>query len=188
MCFKTMNILTDLSSKKKYDVVFFNSSLHHLPNVRFFLKESIVPVLNDNGLVIIFEYTGPNRLQFPSYQINAINDLLKQIPESYRRRYKTNKVKHRVSGPGIIRMILADPSECIDSASIIPSLHELFEVVEEKKIGDNLMMLLLKDIAHHFCNELPQTKMILQMAFKKEEEYLFQNKADFVFGVYSKKG
>lgn len=170
-----------------YDVIFFHSSLHHFPRVYHFLQQKILPVLAPGGLLIVFEYTGPNRLQFPDVQIKAINKLLQTIPPAWRTRYKTKQLKNTVSGPGLIRMILADPSECVDAAAILPALHELCEVVEEKPVGDNLLMLLLKDIAHHFQQPDATQRAILQRLFNEEDQYLQQHKADFLFGVYRKK-
>jgi len=50
-------------------------------------------------------------------------------------------------------MFLVDPSEAVDSESILPSLHENFKVLEEKKIGGDILLILLKDIAHNFLDE-----------------------------------
>lgn len=170
----------------QYDIVFFHSSLHHFPNIYRFLEQRIIPVLKENGLIIIFEFTGPNRLQFPREQLQTINQLLRRLPTLLRRRYKSNLVKNKVSGPGFIRMLIADPSECADSASILPSLHALLTIVEEKPIGDNLLMLLLKDIAHHFTDGSPTVITWLEWLFQQEDKYLQSHPADFVFGVYKK--
>ncbi len=170
-----------------YEVVFFHSSLHHFPQVRRFLEQRILPVLQPGGLVVIFEFTGPNRLQFPAEQIRTINTLLRQLPPHLRRRYKSDRLKNSVSGPGWLRMLMADPSECADSAAILPALHALLEVVEEKPVGDNLLMLLLKDIAHHFVEDPEEDSNWLEWLFQEEDAYLLSQPADFVFGVYKKK-
>jgi hypothetical protein len=83
-------------------------------------------------------------------------------------------------------MILADPSECVDSESIIPALHRHFEVVEERPYGGNLLMLALKDIAHHFVDTNPKSDRVLQRLFAMEDAYLENHKSDFIYGVYRK--
>jgi SAM-dependent methyltransferase len=169
-----------------FDIVFFHSSLHHIPHVHQFLSNRILPLLNDEGLIIVNEYAGADRLQYPSQQLKAINGLLKMIPASKRIRYKRKAVKNKVTGPGLWRMILADPSECVDSSSILPALHQLMDTIEEKPMGGNLLMLLFKDIAHHFTGEDAETKALLDVLFKAEDTYLLKNQSDFMFGVYKK--
>ena len=50
-------------------------------------------------------------------------------------------------------MRLKDPSEAVESDAIIPTIHNLFDVVEERKLGGTLVNLVLDDIAHHFGSE-----------------------------------
>ncbi len=133
-----------------FDIVLFNSSLHHFANVERLLEEQVKKWLKNSGVVIINEYVGPNRLQLPRHQIKAINEALKLIPDEYKKRFKTNSLKKKFYGSGLIRMIIADPSECIDSANILPALHAKFRTVVEKPYGGNILMHVLKDISHHF--------------------------------------
>lgn len=172
--------------KEYYDIVFFHSSLHHFDNMTHFVATTIKNSLKPNGLLVINEYVGPTRLQFPKSQILKINEALKLIPKTYRTRYKSNLLKKRFYGSGIIRMIIADPSECIDSAMILPAIHANFKTVVEKPYGGNILMNALKDISHHFADlDAPKTE-VLESLFAFEDEYLKTNPSDFVFGVYEK--
>lgn len=168
-----------------YDCILFNSSLHHFKNVDALLSNKIKPSMKPGALIIINEFVGPTRLQFPKHQINAINDSIKTIPIEYRQRYKSKLTKSSYSGSGILRMILADPSECIDSAAIMPALHRHFKTVIEKPYGGNLLMNVLKDIAHHFIELDSNKQAVLDKLIQQEEAYLKNNPSDFVFGVYS---
>ena len=64
--------------------------------------------------------------------------------------FKSKFHKNKYRGVGLIRMILADPSECIDSSSIMPSIHKNYKTIVEKPYGGNLLMSALRDISHHF--------------------------------------
>lgn len=169
-----------------FDMVLFNSSLHHFKDVDTLLKEYIKPCMKDDGYLIINEYVGPTRLQFPKHQLVAINESLRMIPTPFRKRFKTNKIKSRFYGSGILRMIMADPSECIDSASIIPAIHQQFKTTLEKPYGGNILMNSLKDISHHFLELDDEKKEILEKLFLFEDQYLLEYKSDFVFGIYQK--
>ncbi len=169
-----------------FDIIHFHQSLHHFKNMDRFIP-FIKRFLKKDGFLIIFEYTGPDRFQFPKEQIEKINQLLVEIPDNYKRKYATNTVKKRVYAPGMLRMILSDPSEAVDSSQILPAIHEYFETIEEKKLGGNLLMLLFKDIAYHYIHpEDSIATSILEKVFKEEDEYLKDHPSDFVFGIYKK--
>ena len=84
-------------------------------------------------------------------------------------------------------MIVADPSECVDSFSIIPAIHERFDIVEEKFYGNNILQSALKDISHHFVELNPIKVKVLHEIFELEDELLKNHPSDFVFGIYQLK-
>lgn len=172
--------------KGYFDIVFFHASLHHFDNINDFVAKTIKNSLKLDGLLIINEYVGATRLQFPKHQIAKINEALNIIPKEYRTRYKSNLLKSKFHGSGIIRMILADPSECVDSASILPAIHSNFHTIIEKPYGGNILMNVLKDISHHFIDLDSSKNQILYKLFSLEDEYLTENTSDFIFGIYQK--
>ncbi|WP_034259885.1 class I SAM-dependent methyltransferase [Altibacter lentus] len=174
-------------AEEYFDIVLFNASLHHFEQVEKLLTSQVNKTLKPNGYVVINEYVGPDRLQYPKYQIKAINNALKSIDPEYRKRFKTRFPKNRYYGSGVWRMIMADPSECVDSAGILPALHAHFITCEEKGYGGNILMSVLKDISHHFVTPTVEQEAMLQRLFDLEDTYLTSHDSDFVFGVYQKK-
>jgi len=172
--------------KDFFDIVFFHQSLHHFNNINFFIGNKIKECLKKDGLLVVNEYVGANRLQYPKFQIKKMNEALKLIPKKYRFRYKSNLLKNKIYGPGIVRMIIADPSECIDSESILPTIHSNFHTIIEKPYGGNILMGVLKDISHNFLEMDYEKEKILEDLFVFEDEYLIDNSSDFVFGIYRK--
>jgi ubiquinone/menaquinone biosynthesis C-methylase UbiE len=169
-----------------YDLVYFRASLHHFKNIDDLLSNSIKQSLKKNGFLIIDEYVGPNRLQFPKHQIQAINQALKLIPKKYRKRYKLNFYKNTVSGSGVIRMRIADPSECVESANILPTIHTNYRTIFEADYGGNILMTALKDISHNFIDLTKEKEKVLDKLFVFEDDYLKTHPSDFVFGIYQK--
>lgn len=169
-----------------FDVVFFHASLHHFKNIEEFLKTKVKPILKSNGYLIINEYVGANRLQYPKHQIKAINDCLKLIPKKFKKRFKLSLYKNKYYGSGVIRMIIADPSECVDSEKIMPTIHDLFTPVYERDFGGNILIPALKDLGHHFVTIDDEKEKILEQLFKFEDAYLKEHKSDYVFGIYKK--
>lgn len=166
-----------------FDSIHFYGSLHHFKPINLVL-EKVKKALKKDGYLIIHEYVGPNRFQFEKVQIRLINKLLQTIPKQLRTKYITNRVKQKIYAPGLVRMILADPSEAADSASIRPTLNDLFISVKEVELGGNILQLLFKDIAHHFSEATDMKMDILNAVFEAENEYINNGKSDFIFGIY----
>lgn len=173
--------------KKYYDIVYFRASLHHFKNIETLIGKLVKNTLKNNGYLIIDEYVGPNRIQYSKQQLNEINQALKLIPKKYRMRYKLNLYKNKVYGSGIIRMKIADPSECIESENILPTIHTNYDTIYEANYGGNILMTTLKDIAHHFIDLNEEKTLILNKLFNFEDEYLNKYPSDFVFGIYKPK-
>lgn len=173
--------------KGSYDIILFNSSLHHFNNIYTFLELKVLPLLKKGGLLVLFEYVGPKRLQWTTNQLKTANRILKQLPDKYKTRANGRAIKKRIYRPGVLRMLLVDPSEAVDSASIIPSVHQLFKVIEEKNLGWDILQILLKDISHNFLVENMETEKILVDLIMQEENYMLETaRSDAVFGIYEK--
>jgi len=185
--FECANIYDHLKKGVQYDIIFFHQSLHHFDTINEFISDTICNALSPNGKLIINEFVGSTRLQFPKKQIKAINEALKIVPKTYRKRFKTNLYKNKFYGSGIIRMIQADPSECIDSKNIMPSIYKHFDTIVERPYGGNILMNVLKDISHHFVEIDNKKESVLKELFEFEDNYLKSNSSDFIFGVYQKK-
>jgi len=178
---------THIFEHSTYDVILFNSSLHHFKDIHNILQTKVLPLLKDGGYLLIFEYVGPKRLQWTKQQLEFANKLLTDLPLKYKIRFNSKSIKRRIYRPGLFRMLLVDPSEAIDSDSIIPSIHNHFKIIEERKIGWDISHLLFKDIAHNFLNNDKETQKLLSYLFEKEDEYLsMTGGSDAVFGVYQK--
>lgn len=180
--FKSVNF-----EKESYDVIFFDSSLHHFTDVKTTLEKDVKPLLKESGKVIVFEYCGPNRLQYTSAQLQKANEILKSLPQNYKLLYDNKSYKKRVYRPGLLRMFLIDPSEAPDALSIPNSLNATFHKLEEQKLGWNILHILLKGISHNFINSKPETKELLLKLFEEEDEFVLkENHSDAIFGVYQK--
>jgi len=146
------------------DVIIFEDSLHHLAPMRMILGRC-AQWLERGGYLFVNEYTGPRQFQYSTRQIEAANALLALLPERLRVGYARKTIKRSVNRPSRLRMRLLDPSEAVQSDLIVPTIHELFDLVEERKLGGTLVNLVLDDIAHNFRDE-PEW---LQLLFSVED-------------------
>lgn len=178
---------TSAFEPNSYDLILFNSSLHHFNGIDQLIKSKILPLLKQDGYLIIFEYVGPNRLQWTEQQLEYANRLLREIPEKYKTRLNSKATKTRIYRPGLLRMYLIDPSEAVESQEILPVIHKYLKPIEEKEVGWDILHLLLKDISHNFLSDNPDTKSLLYYLFEREDNYVSEKgRSDGIFGVYKK--
>ena len=173
--------------EKKYDIVLFDSSLHHVKKLKYIL-DKVYNSLRDDGVLVINEFVGPSRFQWSKEQLNESNEALKILPFEYKRRLNDARVKSKNYKPGILRMIISDPSESVRSQDILNEIYKKFNIVEEKPYGGNILHLTLKDISHNFLDEDDKTVELINRLIKIEDDFLAAgNQSDFIFGVYSKR-
>jgi ubiquinone/menaquinone biosynthesis C-methylase UbiE len=171
-----------------YDIILAEMALHHFtPLKEIFLR--ISKTLKPDGYFIVNEYVGPTRLQWPKRQLEIVNGLLNILPEKYRIQWDTGFVKKKVFSQSVLRMLLSDPSEGVESAKILPFLHQLFEVVEIRKYGGTILHPLLANIAHNFLSNDDETQRYLQLCFDAEDALLKSKEieSDFIITVCTKK-
>jgi len=170
-----------------FDVILFNSSLHHFDNINRLMQGKIKPLLKKGGFLLLFEYVGPKRLQWTDFQLKFANEVLKSLPDKYKLRFRSHSAKRKIYRPGLWRMCFVDPSEAVDSESIISSVHNHFGTLEEKLLGWDITHLVFKDIAHNFIADDRETKSLISYVFEKEDHYMsVTGRSDAIFGVYQK--
>lgn len=167
-----------------YDLVFAHHSLHHFANVDRILARA-KSALKPGGLLAFEEYVGPRRFQWRRAQLAAINELLGRIPARYRKRYALDVEKVRVVAPGVLRMLISDPSEAVDSERILPAVRENFEILELKNIGGTIAHTLFHDIAHNFGDGDAEAMALVKMVLDEESRLIEDGtlQSDFVFVV-----
>ena len=171
---------------EKYDIIVFDSFLHHIKNFDEILSK-VHASLKQDGLLIINEYVGPSRFQWSNKQLKIANEALKELPDSFRKRWQNNKIKSKIYRPGLLRMFLSDPSEAVKSEIIRAKINSRFKMLEEKDYGGNILQLTLKDISHNFIESSEESIPLLSKMFSIEDKFLEEgNKSDFVFGIYAK--
>jgi hypothetical protein len=79
------------------------------------------------------------------------------LPARYRKLWHSAEVKREAFRPSRLLVRLGDPSEAVESARILPLLHEIFEVVEVKEYGGAILHMLFHAIGHHFRGDDEET-------------------------------
>ncbi len=151
-----------------YDVVIAESALHHCTPLAELLRR-IAGWLAPDGWLFVDDFMGPTRMQWTDRQLEVVNGLLAVLPERYRGAWGAGRPKSRMIRPSRLSMVLSDPSEAVESARILPLLHEVFDVVELRPYGGAVLHLVLGEIAHNFLGDGERTRRFLELCFEAED-------------------
>jgi SAM-dependent methyltransferase len=145
------------ANETDYDLVYWNNSLHHMPDVAAAVswsKERLKP----GGLFAMDDFVGPDRFQWTDENLAwatrvryALSERLLASP------YADAVVVDRECGkPTVEEVIAADPSEAMDSGRILAEVRRAFPEVEIIPTGGALYHLALNDI---FCNFVTESDL-----------------------------
>ncbi len=157
-----------------YDAVLGISSIHHIAEIES-VYENVYRAPKPDGCFYMDEFVGPSQFQWSDTQLEAVNDILRRIPERLRvRRSDGTTVRHAVVRPTIDQMNAVDPYEAIRSGEIIPLLSEYFPDVTLRGYGGNILHLLLEDITGNFVETDAEAREWLERIFDYEDEWLLK--------------
>ena len=127
------------SPREVYDLVYWQSSLHHMPDAYAAVKWSH-DALKPGGVFSMWEYTGPSRWQWSDQNLQNINAFRRSLPLKLR---PENLIIRR---PSLQQMIERDPSEAADSANIRSAVAASFPDAEVIELGGALYSFGLRGI------------------------------------------
>ena len=113
--------------RARYDIVFFHGSLHHIRQVERVLTE-VRQALMPGGIVYLDEYMGPSRSEWTDEGWGFARSAFDSLPEELKNRPNL-----------MIPLPMDDPSESIRSSAIRPAAARLFEILEERPYGGNIL-------------------------------------------------
>jgi SAM-dependent methyltransferase len=168
----------------RYGAVFAAQTLHHIEALEHLLdqiRESLTP----DGLLVVNEYVGPSRFQFPDEYLPLMDGLLAVLPESHRRSLKDGSVKEKASRPNAKEVYDVDPSESVRSDEIMGLIEERFEIVYRADFGGTLLQFVLSDIAGNFDPADPKDVAMIDLVCLYERTLIEQGvlPSDFVYLV-----
>jgi SAM-dependent methyltransferase len=124
-------------SPGRFDGIFFHGALHHLAPVAEILRLAELS-LSPGGILYIDEYVGPSMHQWTWWRLAPAN-LAYYV--SAPRRLRRPRLVRAPRNP-------ADPTEMIDSASILPAVRARFRVLAERGYGGNILGVVYPNLRH----------------------------------------
>jgi SAM-dependent methyltransferase len=145
------------ASETDYDLVYWNNSLHHMPDVEAAIRWS-KERLKPGGLFAMDDFVGPDRFQWTDENLawatkvrSALSERLLASP------YAEAVFLPRECGkPTLDEIMAADPSEAMDSGCILAEVRRAFPEAEIIPTGGALYHLALNDT---FCNFVTESDL-----------------------------
>lgn len=168
----------------RYGAVFATQTLHHIEDLEHLLDQ-VRASLTGRGLLVVNEYVGPVRFQFPDERLPLMNQLLLALPESHRRNRRTGQVKNEVVRPDEKEVHRVDPSESVRSDEIMGLIEERFEIVYRADFGGTLLQFVLSDIAGNFDPADPKDVAMIDLVCLYEQTLIDEGvlPSDFTYVV-----
>ncbi len=110
-----------------YDIVFFHGSLHHVRSVERALAQ-VRGALKPGGLLYLDEYMGPSRTEWEDADWSFARSAFDGLPDELKNRREL-----------MIPIPMDDPLESIRSSAILPEVRRLFQIVEDRPYGGNIL-------------------------------------------------
>tara|TARA_B100001287_G_scaffold85837_1_gene71704 strand:+ start:1131 stop:2465 length:1335 start_codon:yes stop_codon:yes gene_type:complete len=145
-----------------FDCVINFAACHHIMKIEEVMV-NITRWLEPNGCFIHNDYIGPQRNQYSRQTWNAMNIVNNSINKKYR--------KH-LGYPDVQQMMLDDPTEAINSNSILPVLYDLFDIQTHTKSGGAIAYEILTHNPLLFNMNPTLRKALVEYIMKKDLEYM----------------
>jgi SAM-dependent methyltransferase len=169
-----------------YDLIFAQGTIHHIEKLeRFF--DQINNALKEHGKFIVREYIGPNRMQFTDTQLAIINEILRVLPNKYKKTMD-GSIKNIAYSADLDWLMKTDPSESVRSQEIISVMKERLEIIKLAYTGGTILHPLLSDIASNFERDQDGEAILkLLILFEKVLTEKGVLPSDYVFCIAQKK-
>ena len=172
--------------KNTYDFIWAVGTVHHIENLELFFAQ-VQNALKDNGIFMMREYIGPNRINYTEEQLSIVNEILSILPEKYK---KTPEgfIKNMQEPTDVAGLIKIDPSESVRSEDIMQILNDELEIVKLAYTGGTILQPLLSNIASNFEKD-QEADLILNLLILLEKTLIEKRvlPSDYVFCMAKKK-
>jgi SAM-dependent methyltransferase len=152
------------ADEPRYDLVHWNNSLHHMPDVRAAVAWSH-HVLRPGGLFLLDDYVGPDRHQWTDNMLAIAAGIRGVFPE----RYLQNPLRAGALLPTSLHrtppeeVAANDPSEAPESSQILAAVRDVFPDAFIQATGGVVYHLTLNQMLANFDEDDPQDRLLLDL-------------------------
>lgn len=170
----------------KYDLIWAVGTVHHIENLEDFFDQ-VQSALTPNGIFVMREYVGPNRIQLTDEQLAITNEILSYLPDKYKWT-PSGHIKNKELRVDVDALLQLDPSESVRSQDIVPLFKEKLDIIHLAWTGGTILHPLLNQIGSNFEQDEESIAMLKILIML--ERILVEKKAipsDYIFAMAKKK-
>lgn len=120
--------------ENQFDLIVNVAALHHAQYINK-LCYQLAKVLEEDGIMVNFDYIGPARNQYPLRQWFYVNKINNSLPDYIK--------KTPLDYPHLPTMLHDDPTEAIHSDLILESLSKYFDILERHDTAGGIAYIIL---------------------------------------------
>jgi len=187
MHFQAADVNTLALPAGRYSLALVIMALHHFEQLERVCAE-VHQALRPDGLFAFDEFVGPARFQWTAAQVEAANELRRQLPAALRR-LPNGTDAGPVRVPDLEHMRRDDPFEAIRSDEILPVVRGTFRVLAQRDYGGTVLHLALHEILANFDDDRPEHAAMLQAMCDQEHAWIASGQlpSDFTVVVACRK-
>jgi SAM-dependent methyltransferase len=158
-----------------FDLVVNVAALHHVQYINR-LCQTLCESLNENGILVNFDYIGPARNQYSARHWGYIRQVNKLLPDHIQ--------KSPLIRPHLPSMLHTDPTEAIHSDLIIPTVSNFFEILERHDTGGGIAYEILTNNSNLNSVSKAALTPYLHKVLELDEEYTQTKKVPPLFSYF----
>lgn len=179
--------VNELILNEEYDLIACSQSLHHISALER-VADQVRGALSPGGVFFVSDYIGPSRMQWTDQQLEWMNTLLIQLPESLRKtidsRINGSAIKNSIGRIPLSYFEEADPSEAVRSDEIKGILMSAFPVVDFWPLGGGISYELFRGIIHNFDPDNEAHNALIRSVLAVEQLLTNAGTIPSCFGVF----
>ena len=155
----------------EFDAAFCHQSLHHLLELEA-VSAKLSEALVGPRLLVIDEYTGPARSEWPNEAFERILEIWERLPDGVQRNVRLRPPSGR-----------RDPSEAIRSSSILPVLRAEWTELVCRPYGGQVLAVIYPNLELSRCGESERAALLDELVELEEAE--LEERSFYTFALFS---
>lgn len=160
--YRVADLNVETLGPESYGVIIAHSVLHHVERLEHAFTE-IERALKPGGSFLMNEYVGPHHFQYGDDVHEIINELLRAIPERFRRGTVQPGLYSEKRRATEQEIIAEDPSEAVRSDELLPMMAARFAIIDRIDLGGTVLQHLLYDIVPNFEFDVSLARSVVEL-------------------------
>ena len=181
--YEVLDLNQDALAPGVYDAVIAHSVLHHIEQLEHGFDQ-IAGSLLPTGWIVVNEYIGAPHLQYPEAALEAMNGIMRALPERLRVSVTGGHTIDGKGRPSLEHILEVDPSEGVRADELDDFIRGNFSIVYEADLGGTVLQHLLWDMVGNFDETCASDDAILQLLCLLEKTLVEEGALETDYRLY----